>query len=107
MAVIGTGSLGKEHARIYAELGAAGKVQFTGVCDLQADLAHKIAQRYRVRVFSSLAEAAAANDALSIVTPTSTHHELATYTLAHGRHVLLEKPMTEVAAQAAELIIPL
>jgi predicted dehydrogenase len=104
VAVLGTGSLGKEHARIYAELAAAGKADFVGVYDVVADAARKIAERYQVRAFRSAAELAAASNALSIVTPTTTHFELARTLLAQGKHVLLEKPMTQDAAQAAELV---
>jgi predicted dehydrogenase len=104
VAVLGTGSLGKEHARIYAELAAAGKADFVGVYDVVADTAHKIAEKHRVRTFGSVDEAVAASDALSVVTPTTTHFELARKLLDQGKHVLLEKPMTHEAAQAAELV---
>jgi predicted dehydrogenase len=104
VAVLGTGSLGKEHARIYADLAAAGTVDFTGVCDVSAPAARAVAERHRVKVFDSPADAAHASDALSIVTPTSTHFELARELLAQGKHLLVEKPMTDRAAQAAELV---
>ena len=104
VAVIGVGSLGREHARIYAELAASGLVQFVGVYDVIADTARKIAQKYRVQAFNFVAEAAAASDGLSIVTPTMTHYELAKLLLQQGKHVLVEKPMTDNAAQAAELV---
>ncbi len=104
VAVLGTGSLGKEHARIYAELAAAGVVEFTGVFDVVAETSRKFAEKFGVRAFTSAAQAAAASDALNIVTPTATHYELAKTLLAQGRHVLLEKPMTDNAAQAAELV---
>jgi len=104
VAVLGTGSLGKEHVRIYAELAAAGQVEFAGVCDASADAARKIAAKHHVRVFDSAAELAAASDAVNVVTPTTTHFELAKALLQQGRHVLVEKPMTDDAAQAAELV---
>jgi predicted dehydrogenase len=104
VAVLGTGSLGKEHARIYAGLAAAGLVDFAGVYDLAAEVGRRIAQKYQVPAFNSVAEAAAASDALNIVTPTTTHFELAQALLAQGKHVLVEKPMTEHAAQATELV---
>jgi len=104
VAVLGTGSLGKEHARIYAELAAAGQADFVGVYDVNSEAARKHAERHRVRAFASVAEAAAASDALSIVTPTTTHFELAKTLLQQGRHLLVEKPMTDNAAQAAELV---
>ena len=51
-----------------------------------------------------MAEAAEASDAVSIVTPTTTHFDLARTLLGLGRHVLVEKPMTDNTAQAAELV---
>jgi predicted dehydrogenase len=104
VAVLGAGSLGKEHARVYAELTAAGAVELVGVHDLQPESARRVAEKHGVKVLCSVAEAAAASDALSIVTPTTTHFELAKALLQQGKHVLVEKPMTENAAQAAELI---
>jgi predicted dehydrogenase len=104
VAVLGVGSLGKEHARIYAGLAAAGQVELTGVFDTSADTARKIAAKHGTRVFSSIAELAAASDAVNIVTPTVTHFELAKTLLAQGKHVLVEKPMTDNTAQAAELV---
>jgi len=104
VAVLGTGSLGQHHVRIYAELAAAGQLELAGVYDTNADTAKKIAARHRANVFNSIAEAAAASDALNIVTPTTTHFEIAKQLLAQGRHLLVEKPMTDDTAQAAELI---
>ena len=104
VAVLGTGSLGKEHARIYAELADAGLVEFAGIFDTNADAARKTAFKHKARVFNSISEAAANADALNIVTPTVTHFELAKTLLAQGKHVLVEKPMTDNAAQAAELV---
>ncbi|MBI5384050.1 MAG: Gfo/Idh/MocA family oxidoreductase [Verrucomicrobia bacterium] len=104
VAVIGTGSLGKEHARLYAELARTGAVEFAGVFDVAAPAARAIAEKHSVRAFASLEEAAAASDALSLVTPTVTHFELAKKLLQQGKHLLVEKPMTDNSAQAAELV---
>src|SRR5438034_9067108 len=92
VAVVGTGSLGKEHARVYSELSAAGLAEFVGVYDVVADTARKIAAKYRVSSFGSVEDAAAASDALSIATPTTTHYELARTLLQCGKHLLVEKP---------------
>jgi predicted dehydrogenase len=102
--VLGTGSLGKEHVRIYAELARAKQVEFVGVYDVQSEPARKLAEKYKVRAFASPQELSTATDALSIVTPTTTHFELAKSLLAQRKHVLVEKPMTDNAAQAAELV---
>ena len=104
VAVIGTGSLGKEHARIYAGLAAAGLVEFVGVYDVNAEAAGQHAAKHGVCAFTSITEAAAASDALSVVTPTVTHFDIARQLLQLGRHVLVEKPMTDSTAQAAELV---
>jgi len=104
VSVLGTGSLGKEHARIYAALAAAGQVDFVGVYDLATETARKYAEKYHVRAFTSLAELAAASDSASVVTPTTSHFDLAKMLLQQGKNVLVEKPMTENTTQAAELI---
>lgn len=104
VAVIGTGSLGKDHARIYSELASSGQVEFAGVYDINPGVAQKIAARYRVHAFESLDAAAETADAFSVVTPTSTHFEIAKALLSKGKHVLVEKPMTDNAVQASELV---
>lgn len=104
VAVLGTGSLGKEHARIYADMAAKGLVDFTGVYDASAETARRVADKHHLHIFNSVAEAVAASDALSIVTPTTTHYELAKTLLEQGKHVLVEKPMTDRTEQAAELV---
>lgn len=104
MAVVGAGALGKIHAQIYAQLAAAGKVEFAGVFDAAPETARRVADKWRVPAFGSLAEAAAASDALSLVTPTTTHFDLAMTLLQQGKHLLVEKPMTDNAAQAAALV---
>jgi predicted dehydrogenase len=104
VAVLGVGSLGREHARIYAALAQAGEIEFVGVYDAVHETARRIADRFRVRALGSVAEAAEASQAVSVVTPTTTHFELARQLLKEGKHLLVEKPMTDSAAQAAELV---
>src|ERR1700733_8195024 len=104
VAVLGVGSLGQHHARIYSELEKAGQVEFTGIFDTNSDAAKKIAAKHKLHVFNSISEATANSDALNIVTPTVTHFKIAKQLLAQGKHVLVEKPMTDDTAQAAELI---
>jgi predicted dehydrogenase len=104
VAVLGAGSLGKEHVRIYAELAAAGQVEFAGLYDVSPDTARKIGAKCNARVFDSIAELAAVADAVNVVTPTTTHFELTRSLLRQGKHVLVEKPMTDNTAQAAELV---
>ena len=104
VAVLGAGSLGKEHVRIYSELSKTGQVEFTGIYDSNSETAQKIAAKHGTRRFDSVAEAAAGADALNIVTPTTTHYQLAKMLLEQGKHVLVEKPMTDDSTQAADLV---
>ena len=104
VAVLGVGAHGQPHARIYSQLEKAGQVEFAGIFDANADTAKKIAAKHNLRVFNSVAEAAANADALNIVTPTTTHFDLAKQLLQQGKHLLVEKPMTDNTEQAAELV---
>ena len=63
VAVLGTGSLGQHHARIYSELHAAGEVEFTGIYDAHAETARNIAAKHKLKVFNSVAEAREATGA--------------------------------------------
>ena len=62
VAVLGTGSLGQNHVRIYAELAAAGQVELAGIFDIQADTARKITPKTKaiapVRIGGLLSPAA-------------------------------------------------
>ena len=104
VAVLGVGALGQHHARIYAELEQTGGVDFVGLYDSDAERAREIAKKNGVRALGSMDEVLDQADAVSIVTPTSTHFQLARQFLEADRHVLVEKPITDEALQAAELV---
>lgn len=106
IAVIGTGSLGKEHARIYSQIAAqsSGTVRLAGVYDVNPGAAERVADKCRTQTFPTIEVAASEADALSIVTPTNTHFQIAQQLLAAGKHLLIEKPMTENSLQAATLV---
>ena len=103
VAVLGVGSLGQNHARIYKDLHQKGQIELIGVFDTNHEQAKSIAAKYGTIALNSLEEAASA-DALSIVTPTITHHQLAKSLLEKGKHLLIEKPMTDNVNEAAELV---
>ena len=102
--MLGTGSLGQHHARIYAEMAAAGAVTFAGVFDTKPDTARSYAEKFGTRAFRSIEEAAECSDALNIVTPTTTHFTIAKSLLERGKHLLIEKPMTDDMTQARVLV---
>ena len=103
VAVLGVGSLGQNHARIYKELHQKGDVELIGVFDTNQDQSKAIASKHGINSLSSLEEASAA-DALSIVTPTMTHYCLAKALLEKGKHLLIEKPMTDNVDEATKLV---
>src|SRR6187549_2482291 len=98
--VIGTGSMGKNHARIFGELPNA---RFTAVYDTSADTAQQIAGQYGAQPVTSLDAFIDAVDAATIATPTVTHFDIAKAMLEKGKHVLVEKPFTETPEQARTL----
>ena len=104
VAVLGVGGLGQHHARIYAEMEQVGDVEFVGLYDPNLERAREIAEKNGVRALESMEAALEQADGVSIVTPTVTHHELASKFLKAGCHVLVEKPITDAADQAAELV---
>jgi predicted dehydrogenase len=98
--VVGVGHIGKNHARLYAELPSG---QFTAIYDTDRALAAERAAELGVKAVSSLEEFADEVDAASIATPTSTHFEIARELLGRGKHLLVEKPIADNTAHASEL----
>ncbi len=100
LGVVGTGSMGRNHARIFSEIPYA---KFTAVLDAREETAREIAGKYGAQPFSELAAFADGVDAATVATPTVTHFEIAKALLERGKHVLVEKPFTETPEQAREL----
>ncbi len=103
-AVIGVGSLGQHHARNYAEIAHAGSSEFIGVCDSNEENARTIAGKNNCDYFTDWRELLDKVTAVSIVTPTETHCEIACAFLEKGVNVLVEKPIARTLAEA-DLII--
>ncbi len=103
-AVIGVGSLGQHHARNYAELAQVGIGEFVGVCDSAEDNAWTIAEKNGCKYFTDWRELIDRVDAVSIVTPTETHCEIACAFLEKGVNVLVEKPIALTLEEADKMI---
>src|ERR1700678_4391434 len=99
--VVGVGSIGKNHARICAALKEAG---FAAIYDTNKEVARSVGLQYNVPVASSLDEFIPLIDAATVATPTSDHYEIGRRLLEAGKHVLIEKPITETPKEAEELV---
>jgi len=98
--VIGAGRLGSIHARVYSELP---QVKLVGVCDVLSERAHILADAHGARVFQDYRELLPLVDAVTVASPTNTHSGIAKYAIRHGKHVLIEKPVTDDLRQARQL----
>ncbi len=101
VAVIGVGYLGKNHARVLSEIEG---VELVGVVDLDVERAEETAGRHGCRAFTDYREVLPLVDALSIVTPTVTHHGIALECLRAGKDLFIEKPITRTVEEAEELL---
>jgi len=99
--VVGVGSLGQWHARVYSELPGA---ELVGVYDLNTRRAQDIADRYKTRVFTDFNELAAQVEAASIVVPADKHHAVAMKMLERGVNLLVEKPIAVTTAEAEQMV---
>ena len=100
--VIGVGYLGQHHARIYSELK---DIELVALADTDEKRAITFAEKYGCKAFSDYREILPKVDALSIVTPTTSHYSIAIECLRAGKDILIEKPITENIKEADELIV--
>lgn len=99
--VIGLGYLGQHHVRIYSEIE---ETELVAVVDINKGKADTFAEKYRCEAYYDYRNILHKVDALSIVTPTTTHHYIALDCLKAGKDILIEKPITVTVEEAEELI---
>jgi len=87
--VIGVGSMGKNHARVYSEVS-----DLVGVSDLNENLGREIASLYGVKFFSDYKDLLEQVEAVTIAVPTKHHLNVSRDTLISGTHLLIEKPLS-------------
>jgi len=103
-AVIGVGHLGRQHARIHANLANERVSEFVSVCDVDEQTARTIAAERGVEWTSDWRQLIGSVDVVSLSVPTVSHCEIACGLLASGIHVLVEKPIARTLAEADEMI---
>jgi predicted dehydrogenase len=99
--VVGTGYLGRLHARILTEIPEA---QVAGFVEPNDDIAADVASSLKLKRYGSVAELSKDIDCAVVATPTTTHFAVARELLEAGCDVLIEKPITATADEARELI---
>lgn len=99
--VMGLGHLGRIHTQQLRELP---EWQVVGVYDPHPEKRATVAAEFGVPPFDDPEALFGAVDALDIVTPTTTHHALASRALEAGLHVFIEKPVTSTLAEAESLV---
>jgi predicted dehydrogenase len=103
-AVIGVGSLGQHHARNFAEIAGEGGSELVGVCDSDEARAKEIGEKNNCDSFTDWRELLDKVDAVSIVTPTESHCEIACAFLEKGIDCLVEKPIALNLEEADQII---
>ena len=103
-AVIGVGSLGRQHARIHRTLATEGASEFVAVCDLNEETARGVSEERSVEWTRDWRELIGRVDAVSLAVPTEAHCEIACELLEQGIHVLVEKPISRTLEEADRMI---
>ena len=103
VAVIGVGSMGKNHARVYNELPEA---ELVAVVDTDLKTAEAVAANFGARAYIDPREMLDKEkpDAVSIAVPTSLHTQVGMDVLEAGAHVLMEKPIAASVEESRRLI---
>ena len=103
-AVIGVGSLGRQHARLHSARAAEGLADFVSVSDIAESTARAIATERATQWTTDWHDLIGRVDAVSLAVPTKSHWEIACGLLEAGIHVLVEKPISATLAEADRMI---
>lgn len=99
--VLGAGHLGKIHLRL---LNQSSKYELVGFYDPFKENAKKVAAEFGYRSFDSITALIQAVDVVDIVTPTLSHYDCAVEAITSGKHIFLEKPISNTVEEAEHII---
>jgi predicted dehydrogenase len=100
--VLGAGHLGKIHLRLLQE---SKKYELIGFYDADPSNGKKVAAEFGYTYFDTITELITAVDVVDIVTPTLSHYECAKQAMESGKHIFIEKPITNTLAEAEGLLV--
>ncbi len=98
--VLGAGHLGKIHLRLLSQ---SEKYDLVGFYDPDKDHAQLVAEEFGYKLFDSVEQLIEGVDIVDIVTPTLNHFECASMAIEKGRHIFIEKPITNTVEEAEKL----
>lgn len=99
--VLGSGHLGKIHLGL---LKASNKYELVGFFDPNKETAEKVSKEFGYKNFETLNDLIKTVDVIDIVTPTLAHFEVAKQCIEAGKHIFIEKPITNTVKEAEQLI---
>lgn len=99
--VLGAGHLGKIHLRLLKE---SDKYELVGFYDIDEAGGRKVEEELGYKYFNDLDALIAAVDVVDVVTPTLSHYEVGKKTILAGKHLFIEKPITNTVEEAEELV---
>nr|MBF6607636.1 Gfo/Idh/MocA family oxidoreductase [Flavobacterium sp.] len=98
---LGAGHLGKIHLRLLQQ---SEKYELVGFYDPNQEHAEKVAREFGYKNFNTIATLIHAVDVVDIVTPTLSHYKCAKVSIKSGKHVFIEKPISNTVEEAEEII---
>ncbi|WP_298903918.1 Gfo/Idh/MocA family oxidoreductase [uncultured Psychroserpens sp.] len=98
--VLGAGHLGKIHLRL---LNQSEKYDLVGFYDADETNAKKVETEFGYKYFNSIEALIEAVDMVDIVTPTLSHYDCAKKAIAQGKHIFIEKPITNTVEEAEHI----
>ncbi|MBK9151691.1 MAG: Gfo/Idh/MocA family oxidoreductase [Saprospiraceae bacterium] len=98
--VLGAGHLGKIHLKCIQQT----EFELTGFYDADPKVRQTVSNELGIRAYEDMNKLIADSDCLDIVTPTTTHFELAMKAIEAGKHIFIEKPVTHTPDEAALLM---
>jgi predicted dehydrogenase len=103
VALLGGGSLGTQYAQNLCKIG---NIDVTGVCDIQAEAANKLADLCKAAAFTSYEEMMANTEAdiICVCLPTFVQKEYMLKAISQGKHIICEAPMAATVAEAEEIM---
>ncbi|MFP2997621.1 Gfo/Idh/MocA family oxidoreductase [Spongiivirga sp. MCCC 1A20706] len=99
--VLGAGHLGKIHLRL---LNQSEHYELVGFYDPDQENAKRVSEEFGYRVFSTITELVEAVDVVDIVTPTLSHFDCAKQCIESGKHIFIEKPISNTVAEAEAMV---